>query len=58
MVDGSNESFYNPDEELDPNLWKGIPWQKNFQTGDVTRGLSLLMSPLIEWAISSFVFNW
>ena len=35
MVDGSNESLYYPDEELDPNLRKGIPLQKSFEKVDV-----------------------
>ena len=35
MVDGSNESLYNPDEELDPNLRRGIPFQKSFEKVDV-----------------------
>ena len=35
MVDGSNESLYYPDEELGPNLWKGIPLQKSFEKVDV-----------------------
>ena len=35
MVDGSNESLYYPDEELDPNLWKGTPLQKIFEKVDV-----------------------
>ena len=33
--DSSNESFYYPDEELDPNLRKGIPGLKKFQTVDI-----------------------
>ena len=39
MVDGSNESIYYPDEELDPNLWKGIPLQKSFEKVDVQSAL-------------------
>ena len=35
MVDGSNESLYYPDEELDPNLRKGLPLQKSFEKFDV-----------------------
>ena len=31
MVDGSNESLYYADEELDPILQKGIPLLKTFQ---------------------------
>ena len=43
MVDGSNESWYYPDEELDPNLWKGIPLQKSFEKVDVVRADSFIL---------------
>ena len=33
VVDDSNESLYYPDEELDPNLRKGLPLQKSFEKG-------------------------
>ena len=36
VIDGSNESLQHPDEESDPNLQKGIPWLKSFQTVDVS----------------------
>ena len=35
VVDGSNERLYYPDEEFDPNLWKGTSLQKSFETVDV-----------------------
>ena len=35
MVDGSNESLYYHDEELDPNLRTGTPLQKSFEKADV-----------------------
>jgi len=35
LLDGSNERLYHPDEESDPNLWKGIPLQKNLKRIDV-----------------------
>ena len=35
MVDGSNESLYYSNEELDPNLGTGTPLQKSFEKVDV-----------------------
>ena len=35
MGDGSKESLYYPIEELDPNMWKGMPLQKSFEKVDV-----------------------
>ena len=36
MVDGSHESLYYPDEELNPYLGKGMPLQKSLEKVDVT----------------------
>ena len=35
VVDGSNESLYYPNDELDLNLRTGTPWLKKIQTVDV-----------------------
>ena len=35
LVDGSNESLYYPDGELDPNLRTGTPLQESFERVDV-----------------------
>ena len=35
MVNGSNEHLQHPAVESDPNMRKGIPWLKSFQTVDV-----------------------
>ena len=37
VIDGSNESLYYPDEELDPNLQLGTPLQKSFEEVDVSK---------------------
>ena len=36
VVDGSNESLYYRNEELDPNLRKGLPLQKSFEKVDLS----------------------
>ena len=35
-IDGSKESLHYINEELDPNLRKGLPFQKSFEKVDVT----------------------
>ena len=47
MVDGSNESLYYSDEELDPDFRTGAPLQKSFENVDVPPIRSLEVRPQI-----------
>ena len=56
MVDGSNESLYYLDEELDPDMRTGIPFHKSFEKVDVKQCLGQLRQfqiqfhlPIVEW---------
>ena len=59
MLDGLNESIYNPDEESGLNLRKGTPVQKSFEKVDVVTDVifHLSLSRFLDLAghVSSFV---